>query len=84
MCVSVREKERGKEGKKDRMISLFASSAYPPGGLMQGTVLRVCVCICVCGWMERGLLTALDPIAEEGPRDLLSSVQSIMCERPSL
>lgn len=51
---------------------------------MQGTVLRVCVCICVCGWMERGLLTALDPIAEEGPRDLLSSVQSIMCERPSL
>lgn len=51
MCVSVREKERGKEGEKDRMISLFASSAYPPGGLMQGTV---CVCVfayvCVAGW----------------------------------
>lgn len=78
MCVREREKER----KKDRMISLFASSAYPPGGLMQGTVL--CVCLCVWGWMERGLRTALDPIAEEGPHDLLSSVQSIMCERPSL
>lgn len=51
---------------------------------MQGTVLCVCVSARVCGWMERGLLTALDPTAEEGPHDLLSSVQSIMCERPSL
>ena len=38
----------------------------------------------VAAWMERGLLAALDPTAEEGPPDLLSSVQSIMCERPSL
>lgn len=43
---------------------------------MQGTALYVCV--------ERGLLAAQDPTAEEGPHDLLSSVQSIMCERPSL
>lgn len=49
MCVSVREKERGKEGEKDRMISLFASSAYPPGGLMQGTVC-VFAYVCVAGW----------------------------------
>lgn len=54
---------------------------------MQGTVVCVVawVCVCgVCGWIERGLFTALDPTAEEGPHDLLSSVQSIMCERPFL
>lgn len=67
MCVSVREKERGKEGEKDRMISLFASSAYPPGGLMQGTVC-VCVCLHMCVWLDgEGLTHSAGPHSRGGP-----------------
>ncbi|KAK1882005.1 Porin-like protein GalP, partial [Dissostichus eleginoides] len=33
----------------------------------------VCAFACVCGLIERGLLAARDPTAEEGPHDLLST-----------
>lgn len=44
--------------------------------------VHACVCVPVSGW--RGAYLLLDHTAEEVVPDLLSSVQSIMCERPSL
>lgn len=76
MCVCVFEKRRREA---EGTIILFASSPRPPGGRWRGQS-----CVCLAKWMEGGLPAELDPTAEEDLRDLSSSVQSIMCKRPSL